>query len=90
VANARRIQGEASLASLDGRSSTKKTNQVINLLNMVTICRQYDLRDITFEHVQFITKGGKQITVDEKFPLSRLVVPGLAEKRPSVLYSDSV
>jgi hypothetical protein len=50
--------------------------------------RQYDLRGITFEKIIRYEQNGR---VEEfEVPLMRLEVPGLAEKRPSVLYRDTV
>lgn len=51
---------------------------------------KYDLLNVTFERLDYVQKGSKIIQTPDKEPFFRLEVPGLAEKRPSVLYSDSI
>jgi hypothetical protein len=47
--------------------------------------RRYDLYEQTFENVRSFMKGPVTIFVDQSEPLIRIRVPGLAEKRPSIL-----
>jgi hypothetical protein len=49
--------------------------------------RRYDLYERTLERVAFFQKGPSVIQVPEDEPVFRVKVPGLAEKKPSVLYS---
>jgi hypothetical protein len=59
--------------------------------NLRTQCfSKYDLRDVTFEKVTMFVRGGKTIYAEKEHPFARLKVPGLAENRTSILYSDSV
>jgi len=49
---------------------------------------RYDLRDVTVPQVPW--EEGLSYGIDTRDVLSEIVVPGLAENRPSVLFNDYV
>eukprot|EP01122_Echinamoeba_exundans_P016115 TRINITY_DN8073_c0_g1_i1.p1 TRINITY_DN8073_c0_g1~~TRINITY_DN8073_c0_g1_i1.p1 ORF type:complete len:1245 (-),score=277.96 TRINITY_DN8073_c0_g1_i1:32-3766(-) len=52
--------------------------------------RRYDLYERTLERVTHFEKGAFVLQVPDDEPVFRVKVPGLAEKKPSVLYNDSI
>lgn len=55
------------------------------------LIRNFDLSSVCFEEVISYKRGETEYYADQKDePMLRLIVPGLAEKRPSVLQGDSI